>query len=395
MGVKLEELLDLNKLDKEAEQGLKKGIPKDLDWFPFAQLPPVTWADSGKPVSSEIIHWFLVQGYRLKSSEANPTLRRYCSLFHKGERERLGKFVLETWIAADTKPKYTSEQAANRAQKEARQAAGFAKQYPQHYPDFDEQRIYQANYNWLVMEPEGSQTATKGILALAGACCGGEAAPIVHRYIKQWYGHRAAQCKALLQVLAWIDAPSATQVVLSVANRFRTKGIQEEAVRQCQLLAERKGWTIDELADRTIPTAGFDETGTMELDYGARKFTATLTPEMTIAVTNQNGKVIASLPDANQSDDAELAKQSKATLSTARKEFKSALSMQKDRLYEALCTQRVWRFDDWDMYLRQHPIVGRYCQRLVWVAYDGDEIVETFRPLADGTLTNHQDDEVT
>ena len=85
--------------------------------------------------------------------------------------------------------------------------------------------------------------------------------PIVHRYVKQWYGHRAAQCKALLQVLAWIDHPSATQVVLSVANRFRTKGIQEEALRLCQLLAERKGWTMDELADRTIPTAGLDETG--------------------------------------------------------------------------------------------------------------------------------------
>jgi hypothetical protein len=69
--------------------------------------------------------------------------------------------------------------------------------------------------------------------------------------------------------------------------------------------------------------------------------------------------------------------------------------MQKDRLYEALCTQRTWRFEDWDTYLRQHPIVGRYCQRLVWVAYDGERVIESFRPLADGTLTNHQDDEVT
>ena len=38
--------------------------------------------------------------------------------------------------------------------------------------------------------------------------------------------------------------------------------------------------------------------------------------------------------------------------------------------------------------------MGRYCQRLVWVAYEGERVVESFRPLADGTLTNHQDDEV-
>ncbi len=394
MGVPLEELLDLEQLDQEAEKGLKKGIPGDLDWFPFSQLPVVSWADSGKPVSPAIIHWFIVQSYKLKNAETSPTLRRYCSLFRQEDREKLGRFVLEAWIEADTKPKYTAEQAAAEAQRGAQQSAQLAKQYPQYYVDFDEQRTYQTLFNHFVALPEGSQASTKGILAVAGACCSSDPAPIVHRYVKQWYGYRAAQCKALLQVLAWIEHPSATQVVLSVANRFRTKGIQEEALRLCQLLAERKGWTMDELADRTIPTVGFDEVGRMELDYGTRKFTATLSDEMAITLTNQNGKVIASLPDANQSDDAEKVKQSKAALSSARKELKSVLTMQKDRLYEALCTQRTWRFEDWDIYLRQHPIAGRYCQRLVWVAYDGDKIVDSFRPLADGTLTSHQDDEV-
>ena len=395
LGVPLEELLDLKQLDQEAERGLKKGIPSDLDWFPFSQLPSVAWSDTGQPVPSAIIQWFLVQGCRLKNAEASPALRRYCSLFQKEDREKLGKFVLEAWIASDTKPRYTADQAAAEAQKIAQQTAAYARQYPQYYPDFNEQRVYQSQFNWLVIQPEGSQTSTKGILAVTGACGGGDAAPIVHRYIKQWYGHRAAQCKALLQVLAWIEHPSATQVVLSVANRFRTKGIQEEAMRLCELLAERKGWTMDELSDRTIPTAGFDEVGVMELDYGTRKFTASLSAEMSIGLTNQSGKTIASLPDANQSDDADKVKQSKAALANARKELKSVLSMQKDRLYEALCTQRTWRFEDWDTYLRQHPIVGRYCQRLIWVAYENESVVASFRPLADGSLTNNEDDAVT
>jgi len=395
LGVRLEELLDLAKLDEEAQKGMKKGIPKELDWFPFDRLPTVRWADSGKQVPVEIISWFIVQGHRLKNAEANPILRRYCSLLQSEDREKLGMFVLEAWIAEDTKPKYTSDQAAAEAQKVARQTAMYAKQYPQYYPDFNEERVYQANFTRLLIEPAGSQTATKGILSVAGACCSGNAAPIVHRYVKQWYGYRGAQSKALLQVLAWIDQPIATQVVLSIANRFRTKGIQEEAMRLCQLLAERKGWTIDELSDRTIPTAGFDENGVMELDYGARKFTASLADDMSILLTNQNGKTIASLPDPNQSDDAEKAKQAKAALSNGRKELKSVLAMQKDRLYEALCTQRTWRFEDWNAYLRQHPIVGRYCQRLVWTAYDGEKLIKAFRPLPDGSLTDHEDDEVT
>jgi hypothetical protein len=394
LGVSLDELLDLDKLDQEAEKGLKKGVPADLEWFPLEQLPAVHWADSGKPVPATVMKWFLVQACKLNNAEAGPTLRRYCSLFRRQEREKLGMFVLEAWIAKDTKPKYNSEQAAALAQKEAKQVAAFAKQYPQYYPEFDEQKFYQTAFNRLLIHPEGSQTGTKGILAVAGACCAGEAAPIVHRYIKQWYGYRGAQAKALLQVLAWVDHPSATQVVLSVANRFRTKGIQEEAMRQCQLLAERKGWTLDELADRTIPTAGLDEDGVMELDYGARTFTARLSEDLTLTLTNQAEKTIASLPDANQSDDPEKVKQAKSTLSASRKELKSVLSMQKDRLYEAMCTQRTWHFEEWETYLRKHPVLGRYCQRLVWVVCDGEKVTGAFRPLADGTLTDRHDEEV-
>ena len=394
LGVRLEELVDLAELDRDAEKGLKKGTPKELEWFPFSQLPTVRWADSGETVKQSILHWFVVQSHKLNNAEANPSLRRYCSLFRRDDREQLGRFVLDAWIAQDTKPKYTPEQASAEAQREASQMAVFAKQYPQYYPDFDQQRAYQAAFNRLSVEPEGSQTATKGILAVAGACCNGDAAAIVHRYVKQWYGYRGAQSKALLQVLAWIDDPRATQVILSVANRFRTKGIQEEAMRQCEQLAVRKGWTLDQLADRTIPTCGLDDSGTLELDYGSRTFTVSLSEDMAVVVVNQNGKSVASLPDANQSDDAEKVRQAKSALSTARKELKSVLTMQKDRLYEALCTQREWSFDDWDAYLRKHPLVGRYCQRLVWVAYKGDKIVESFRPLADGTLTNRHDDEV-
>ena len=395
LGVSLEELLDVKQLEQDAEKGLKKGVPSDLEWFPFPQLPQVRWADSGKPVSPRIIEWFLVQGCRLKDAEANPLLRRYCSLFRKDDREKLGRFVLDLWIAKDTKPKYNAEQASALAQQETAQAAGWAKRAPQYYKDFDEQKFYQTAYNRLLTVPEGSQIATKGILAVSGACCGPDVAPIVHRYIKQWFGYRGAQGKALLQVLAWIDSPAAIQVILSVANRFRTKGIQEEAARLCQVLAERKGWTLNELADRTIPTAGLDEQGAMQLDYGSRAFTVRLTPEMTLEIINPAGKAIASLPDGNQSDDPEKVKTAKATLTAARKELKQVLTMQRDRLYEALCIQRSWRFEEWETYLRQHPIVGRYCQRLVWAVWEEDHVGDSFRPMDDGTLTNNEDDTVT
>ncbi len=50
--------------------------------------------------------------------------------------------------------------------------------------------------------------------------------------------------------------------------------MQEKARNLVTQIAERNGWSADELADRTIPTAGFDDSGTLVLEYGERTFTA-------------------------------------------------------------------------------------------------------------------------
>jgi hypothetical protein len=111
--------------------------------------------------------------------------------------------------------------------------------------------------------------------------------------------------------------------------------------------------------------------------------------------TTHDGKKIASLPDPRQDDDAELAKESKKALSGAKKEIKSIVSLQTDRLYEALCTQRDWSVADWSEYLNKHPVVRRLLQRLVWAETKDGNIVRTFRPLDDGTLTDVEDNAIT
>jgi hypothetical protein len=242
--------------------------------------------------------------------------------------------------------------------------------------------------------PAGSAIAAKGVLAVAAACGGHQIAPAAHRYIKEWYGTRAGQGKALIGMLAWVDHPTATQLMLSIGSRFRTKGFQVEATSQAQLLAERRGWTLDELSDRTIPTAGFDETGQATIDYGSRVFTARLTTEFEVELHNSDGKKIANLPDARGDEDQARVKEAKKQFSAAKKELKGVLALQRERLYEALCTQRRWRFEDWSIYLNRHPIVRHYCKQLVWVAVRAGTTPVTFRPLDDGSLTDLADDSV-
>ncbi|MFC0682604.1 DUF4132 domain-containing protein [Lysobacter korlensis] len=399
LGQPVEKYLDRTALEADAAKTLAKGLPKDLEWFPWAALPTVRWNDTGAPVPADVLRWMLVQAVKHKSPEPNAVLRKYCAMFAPRDREAFGQFVLEAWLVEDVRP-ISPDEAMSLAKSTATSTHSSMASYPKYYkddPNFGKS-VEELTAKFLpgfMRQPAGSAIGSKGLLAIAAACAAERAAAPVARYLKEYYGTRAAQGKALIAMLAWIEHPSATQLMLSVGSRFRTKSFQEEATRQAEALAERKGWTLAELADRTMPTAGFDETATLELSYGPRVFTAKLQPDLKVELYNPDGKKIASLPEPRQDDDAELAKDSKKAFSAAKKEIKSVVDLQTSRLYEALCTERDWPYEDWERYLNRHPVVRLLTQRLVWSLVEDDRITATFRPLDDGTLTDNDDNAVT
>jgi hypothetical protein len=74
---------------------------------------------------------------------------------------------------------------------------------------------------------------------------------------------------------------------------------------------------------------------------------------------------------------------------------KQVEAMQSQRVYEAMCVERTWTPETWTTCLQRHPIAGRLCQRLVWLALDGEgRTLASFRALEDGTLTSNADDTV-
>ncbi|PND38473.1 hypothetical protein C1O66_13720 [Paucibacter aquatile] len=398
LGRPVEAYLDRETLAKDAAKFVAKGLPKDLDWFPWAALPAVHWSDTQAAVAPELLQWLLAQACKQKSPEPNAVMRKLCGLMVPRDREALGQFVLETWLAEDVRPG-TQEEALQRARGLAQQHWNSIQAYPQYYQgdpmaQMSVDEIAAQFLPGFLRQPLASAIGSKGLLAVAAACCAERAAPPVQRYLKEWYGTRAAQGKALIAMLAWIEHPSATQLMLSVGSRFRTKSFQEEATKQAEALAERKGWTLAELADRTIPSAGFDETGTLTLSYGPREFSVKLLPDFRVELFNPDGKKITALPEPRQEDDAALAKDAKKTLSAAKKELKSIVDLQTDRLYEALCTARDWPAADWRDYLLQHPVLRHIVQRLVWIETLEDGCTQVFRPLDDGSLTDVNDDPV-
>lgn len=406
LGADVNEFLDRKALLKEAEAGLAKKLPAGLDWFPLDRLPAVRWQDTGKPADPKVVRWWVVQAVQQKSPACGPVLRRFLELCRPADTADLARFVLTSWVAHDTRTASAEETAAKaKADAAARWASWKASGHLHYFEEqFKSEEGYRAHlHREYANKLVGSAAGERGMLAVVSAAGDAGCVRVCEQYVRTWFGQRLAQCKALVEVLANMRHPAALQLLLSVANRFRTKAVRELAAGFVTAVAEREGWTVDELADRTIPDAGFarPEGGgraELELDYGPRRFAASLTDDLEPVVRGEGGKPLKALPAPGKGDDAEKAKEAKKAFADAKKLVKEVAKRQGERLYEALCTQRAWRFADWQRYLAEHPVVGRLCVRLVWVADEpgeGGKRLAAFRPLEDGSLTTETDDAVT
>ncbi len=398
-GESLEEFLSPDTLLADAQKALakKNAIPKAMEWLNVDSLPIMTWRD-GRPVDPTIIKWFCATAVRNKSAEPSPILRRHLSNMDDAAVRRLGSTLFDLWVNEDLRT-VTEEEAQATAEKRASQYLSYAQQHPNQpvWAQYTGQSVEQVaatligNYRDRLA---GSATSSKGLLAVVAASAGSEVAERAFNYLKTHRGHRLSQGKAVLQMLAWIDTPSTVQVVMAVSTRFRPKGLQQEATKQAELLAARHGWTLDDLADRSVPSGGFAGNGRQLITYGERSFTAHLADDLSVTLVNdQTGKTIRSLPTGKRNEDADLIKDVKKDFAAAKKELKSAAKLQPDRLHLAMCVQRSWTTDDFALYFLQHPVMSRLAARVVWVAHSPDGSMVSFRPLTDGTLLSADDDE--
>jgi hypothetical protein len=391
LGVSLDDLLDREGLLAEARAGLAKKRTADFEELPLEDLPAVRWRERGERVAPEVVQWWVLRAATLKQLEPSPLLRRYLEQLVPQDVTALGRELLGRWLAEDLK---LPTEVPAKVEAEWRQWAQWMKT--------DEEAAVAAQRARYLAEPHGSAIGWKGMLAVVAAAGGPEPAAQVGPYLKTWYGLRAAQCKALLAMLGHVEHRSAVQVVMATAVRFRTKGIREEAERIANELAARRGWTVDELGDRTIPDAGIEDDGRLRLDYRAprvgeedppvlRSFWGQLGSDGELHLLDADGAPLRALPDPRAGEDPGSAKAAKSAWSASRKALKEVLTLQGQRLYEAMCAERTWSMDDWRTWLLGHPIMPLLVRRLVWQVVDNGQ---TFRPLADGTLSSADDDEV-
>ena len=222
---------------------------------------------------------------------------------------------------------------------------------------------------------------------------------MVKRYLRD-HGKRASQCRALLDALAANPVPAVLQLILATSQRHKQPGSRKYAGELANALAEDRGWTAAELADRTIPAAGLDDDGVLELPIGERTYRAraavargkSAKDVLALALENPEGKPVSALPTPSDPAEAEEAKAAKKAFANAKKELKQTVESQTGRLYAAMCSNRVWPAADFEAFLLRHPIAGPLLRRLVLLGLDTEgHAVASFRALDDATFSDAAD----
>ncbi|MFC8800597.1 DUF4132 domain-containing protein [Promicromonospora sp. NPDC057138] len=408
----------------EAAKGLKRPVPAALDWFLLEQLPQARWADgAGDPdavgqreVPPEVLRWWVVLAHKLKDPSGEGLLARYVSLLDPASRAELGSFVLSAWVAQDTRHPAPEE---SRAHAEANAQLEYDRFHrdPVWYARAAPERLAMSvedHHSFLYREHQaqylGSAAKDKGLLALTVGMPGGDLAAVARHYFTAHKGRRA-QVESLVRALAANGERAAVQVLLSVALRFKPAAVQQIAAGLVQELADRRGWTADQLADRTVPTAGFDGDGVLRLDLGSpgggvsdsvsddpesddRVFTGRVTEKFTLELRDPAGKVVKALPAQRERDDDEAYAEAKKQLAASRKELKAVIALQTQRLAEAMASGRRWAVEGWRELVLGHPLLSRLAARLVWVATLPDGSRVAFRPGDSGALIGVDDEDV-
>ena len=386
-GVDLSTYVGPEALLGEAEKGLKKAKFDKLAWLQLEHMPPAHYR-SGEVVPGEVLRWWIFLANKLKQPGGNGLFDIYLEQLDPADAQRFSTWIMDSWYNYDT-ARPSEEDGNAHAEKNASRVL---QAYLRWYKDYTREQAFAMLKRDFMSTYLNSGAAHKGLLALAKYADPVIAADRARVYLKN-HGSRTSQASSMLEMLAAIGNPVALQVLIAAATRLKQKGVQEFAGKLIAKVAQQNNWSFDELADRTVPSAGLDEDGLLLLPCGpdAKDYAASIGDGFTLELRNPSGKVVKSLPSGG--DDA--TKAARKQLSASRKELKQVVSMQSARLYEALCSGREWQAADWQRDVAEHPIMRKLAERMVWVGLDAErQVVDLFRPTPEGDLTNADDEDV-
>ncbi len=214
--------------------------------------------------------------------------------------------------------------------------------------------------------------------------------------IRAWPGEGGhARAVTGLDILAAIGSDVALMHLNGIAQKVKFKGLQEKARAKIDLLAEARGLSAEELADRLVPDLGLDEAGTLLLDFGPRQFTVGFDEALKPYARDASGAPLKDLPKPNKSDDAALAEEASERWKALKKDARTLASQQILRLELAMAQRRRWSAVEFRQFFVEHPLVRHLARRLLWAEFIDGRPRRCLRVAEDLSYADANDDLLT
>jgi hypothetical protein len=205
-------------------------------------------------------------------------------------------------------------------------------------------------------------------------------------HARQWAGANAsARAQAALDALRQRGTDAALIELSLLAERSRFPVFKKRAREHIEAIADLRGLTPDELADRLVPSLGLDEDGGDVIAIPAGTFRIVFDHRLMPVARDAGGRIRADLP----------AGPGKTRLAALRKEARASASLHVARLERAMCAERRIPAAIFLDRFAGHPWMTHRAQRRVWGVFDGDVRTGTVRVAEDGSLASAEDEPVT
>ena len=241
-----------------------------------------------------------------------------------------------------------------------------------------------SRFAWALFEAwlaAGAASKQKWAFYTLGAFGDDVAARRLEPLLRKW-PKESAHARAVmgLEILATIGTDFALMQIHGIALKARNKGIQKAAREAIDQLADERGLSADELADRLVPDLGLGVEGALVLDYGRRVFKIGFDEMLTPFVVREDGKKVKTPPKPGKTDDDARAPAAFERYKELKKQLKAVARQQITRLELAMCAQRRWSARDFETLVLGHPLMIHLVKRLVWGVWKTTgSSVRTFR----------------
>lgn len=211
--------------------------------------------------------------------------------------------------------------------------------------------------------------------------------------VRAWPGESAAaRAQVGLDTLVLHGSDAALLQLALISEKSKFAALKGGAASRISAIADARGLSPDELADRLVPTFNLDDAATTTLSFGERSFFVTFDENLAPRVKDASGTLLKDLPKPNKSDDAALAKAAKTQLSGLKKDIKTVADLLLRRLERAMIERRLIDADAFVTCFVEHPLTFHVARRVLWeVVDDSGARVALVRLAEDRTFADLSD----